>query len=232
MRRRLEFRISKNPADKELLSKSDDEEIVPYFEDYDDKRMWMSYWYQINEVLETGGKDILVIGVGNKTVSNYLKTLSEYLEHKEMEITTADLDENLHPDRVCDISDLTKCFDHEFFDTILCAEVLEHLPFEKFEKSLKELRKVTREWVVLSIPYSGRDFRFSVELPECPRGEITMKFPNRTEHTCDGWHHWEVGKKGFSRKKVTRIIKQNFKISKSFCPPENMYHLFYVLRKG
>ncbi len=227
----LEFDIFKNPVDKELLSKSEDEEIVPYFEDYDDKRMWMSYWHQINEVLKTEGREILVIGVGNKTVSNYLKTLSEYLEHRNMEVTTADIDENLNPDRICDVSELTETFDSNSFDTILCAEVLEHVPFDKFGKSLRELSEVTRDWVILSLPYSGQDFRLSFELPQSPRKEITVKFPNRVEHQYDGWHRWEVGKKGYSREKISNIITKYFEISRSFYPPENMYNLFYVLRK-
>lgn len=228
----LEFDIFKNPMDKELLSKSEDEEIVPYFEDYDDKRMWMSYWYQINEVLKTEGKEILVVGVGNKTVSNYLKTLSDYLVDKDMKVTTADLDENLNPDRICDVSRLTETFDSNSFDTVLCAEVLEHVPFNKFDKSLRELGKVTRDWVILSLPYSGRDFRLSLEFPQSSGREITVKFPDKAEHQYDGWHRWEVGKKGYSREKISNIIAKYFEISRSFYPPENMYHLFYVLRKN
>lgn len=227
----MRFEISENPVDEELLSKTNGEFVVPYFEDYDDKRMWMSYWYQINEVLKTGGKRILVVGVGNKTVPNYLKTISEFLENKKLEITTADIDENLKPDHVCDVSELSEHFDSGFFDTILCAEVLEHISFKKFDKIMDELKIVTNEWVIISLPYAGLDFRLSLELPNRPRKEITLKIPDGEDHEYDGWHRWEVGKKNYSRKKISELISNYFEIVRSYFPPENMYHLFFVLRK-
>lgn len=227
----MRFSISENPVDEELLSKSGEEFITPYFEDYDDKRMWMSYWYQINEVFKTEGERILVIGVGNKTVPNYLKTISEFLEDKKLEITTADIDENLKPDHVCDVSELSEYFDSGAFDTILCAEVLEHISFKKFDKIMNELKIVTDEWVILSLPYAGLDFRLSLELPNKPRKEITLKISDRKEHEYDGWHKWEVGKKNYSREKISNLINDYFKIVRSYTPPENMYHLFFVLKK-
>ncbi|KXA92986.1 hypothetical protein AKJ66_03035 [candidate division MSBL1 archaeon SCGC-AAA259E22] len=193
--------------------------------------MWMSYWHQINEVFKTGGKKLLVVGIGNKTVPNYLKTVSEYLEHRKFEVTTADIDENLNPDFICDVSELSECFDSESFDTILCAEVLEHLPFEKFERSLEELYKVSGKWVVLSLPYAGYGFRLSLELPNCGKKDFTLKIPQREKHIYDGWHRWEIGKKGYSREKVTEIIKKNYQIVRNYSPPENMNQLFFVLKK-
>lgn len=191
----------------------------------------MSYWYQINEVLKTDGRKILVVGVGNKTVSNYLKTLSKYLKHRELEVTTADIDENLHPDYICNVAELTETFDPGTFDTILCAEVLEHLPFQEFDKSLEELSRVTREWVVLSLPYEGYDFRLTLELPRGLKRDVTFKAPIGKEHKFDGWHHWEIGKKGYSRNKILKKIKRNFEVIRTYFPPENMYNLFFVLRK-
>jgi len=33
----------------------------------------MSYWYQINEVIETRPQRVLEIGIGNRTVSDHLE---------------------------------------------------------------------------------------------------------------------------------------------------------------
>ncbi len=227
----LRISISETRVDKELLSREEDEEIMPYFEDYDDRRMWMSYWHQINEVFKTGGEKVLVVGVGNKTVPNYLRTVSEYSPHKNLEVTTADIDENLDPDRVCDVTELSESFENDEYDTILCAEVLEHLPFEKVKTSLDELYKVTKDWVIISLPYAGQNVRFSLELPDGVRTDFTLKMTENKEHEDDGWHKWEVGKKGYSKEKITKLIGKKFEITRSFIPPENLYHLFYVLKK-
>lgn len=213
------------------MSKPKGRDPIPYFEAYDDKKVWMSYWYQIDEVLKTHGRRILVVGIGNKTVSNYLRTLSKYLKHRKLEVTTADIDENLHPDHICDITNLTKCFDRGSFDTILCAEVLEHLPFEKFARSLRELREVTDEWVILSLPYAGHEFHFSIKLPGISEKHVVLKLPLGERHEFDGWHYWEIGKKGYSREKVLKLIERDFDVVRSYFPPENMYNLFFVLRK-
>lgn len=39
------------------------------------------------------------------------------------------------------------------FDIVTCQEVLEHLPKPVFEKALGELQRVSRRWIVVSVPY-------------------------------------------------------------------------------
>lgn len=225
----MQFSISNTKLDEEILSK-DEEEIIPYFEDYDDRKMWMSYWYQIKKVLDTGGENVLVVGVGNKTVTNYLKTISKYTQNLE-EVTTADIDENLNPDQICDVLELSKQFNNKKYDTVLCAEVLEHLPFKKFEKALEELKKVSKEWVIISLPYAGKSIKFSLELPNEIRKDIKIKMDSNEIHHCNGWHRWEVGKKKYSLEKIKEKISKKFKIEEIFSPPENQYHLFFILKK-
>jgi len=107
-----------------------------YFMEYDTKERWISYWYQINEVLKTKPKKVLEIGIGNGTVANYLK-------NQGIEVVTVDIDEKLNPDYVCSVTELSEFFSDNQFVTILCDEVLEHIPFEYFENSLHEMQKVT-----------------------------------------------------------------------------------------
>lgn len=194
-------------------------------ESYDTKERWMSYWHQINEVIKTGGRNILEIGVGNKTVSNYLK-------EKGLKVTTVDIDPSLNPDRVCSVVELTKFFKQNSFDTVLCAEVLEHLPFTNFKKSLKELYQISKKWIILSLPYAGFNFRLALRLPGIGERSLKLKVPLRMrEHKFDGEHYWEIGKKGYAMKKILKILKQNFEVVRTYLPPENMYHIFFVLKK-
>lgn len=190
---------------------------------YDYQSRWMSYWYQINTVLELKPKNVLEIGVGNKTVSNYLK-------NQGLEITTLDIDEKLKPDIVGDILKIP--LGDDSFDVVLCAEVLEHIPFEDFEKGLIELRRVTRKYVVLSLPHFGPPIKLSFKAPLIKEVKVAFKIPLPIKHKLDGGHYWEIGKKIYPLAKIKKIIKQYFKITKEFIPFENQYHHFFILEKS
>lgn len=51
------------------------------------------------------------------------------------------------------------------FDTVLCCEVLEHLPFGAFEAACAELGRVARSQVIVSVPFDER--RHFVTCPYC-----------------------------------------------------------------
>ena len=90
--------------------------------EYDSKSRWISYWYQINEVINLKPKSVLEIGVGNKTVSDYLTKIG-------FRVKTCDLDKSLKPDVVANILNLP--FKIDSFDVVLCAEVLKTIYFKR-----------------------------------------------------------------------------------------------------
>ena len=173
---------------------------------YDYKTRWISYWHQINEVLSLAPKKVLEVGIGNKTVLNYLK-------NQGIKVLTLDIDEKLEPDIVGNVLKIP--FQDNSFDVILCAEVLEHLPFEEFDKALEELERVSKKYVVLSLPHFGHSIKLSFKI----------------KHHFDGEHYWEIGKKGYPLTKIKRIIKKHFTVKKEFIPFENQYHHFFILEK-
>jgi ubiquinone/menaquinone biosynthesis C-methylase UbiE len=79
---------------------------------YDGRERWMSYWHQAHQVLQTRPGDCLEIGVGNGTVSRYLRAAG-------VPVTSVDFDAALKPDVVADVRDLP--FDDRAFDIVLCA---------------------------------------------------------------------------------------------------------------
>lgn len=194
-----------------------------YFQDYDTKNRWASYWYQINEILNTRGKTVLEVGIGNGTVADYLR-------RSGLEVTTVDIDSALNPDYVCSVTELTKVFQPDSFDTILCAEVLEHIPFEYFEKSLEELQKVAKNFVILSLPHFGIKLRFSVKIPLVRQKNILIKIPYPRKYKFDGQHYWEIGKKGYPLSKIIDVISKHFNVERNYLVPENPYHMFFILR--
>jgi len=191
------------------------------FEKYEDKGRWVSYWHQIDEIFKLKPESILEIGVGNKTVWNFLKK-------EGFNIKTLDIDQERKPDFVGSIDEMP--FNDNSFDLVLCAEVLEHLPFEKFEKCLEELKRVSKKNIVLSLPHFGPPIKLSFKIPFFKEIKIAFKIPYHPINKSKV-HFWEIGKKGYQFKKIKKIILKHFKIQKEFIPFENQYHHFFILEK-
>lgn len=189
--------------------------------DYNTKQRWASYWHQIHELLAVGARSCLVIGPGDGTVSELLKRL-------DVEVTTMDIDDRLGPDLVGDIRAIPAA--DGAFDATLCAQVLEHIPFEEVPKALEEMRRVTRTAVVLSIPQHGRAWELTFRVPTFKRWARGGVLPARTAKTFDGQHHWELGARNFRRRKVEPLLRAAYEVEREYTVPDNPYHRFYVLR--
>ena len=50
-------------------------------------------------------------------------------------------------------------------DVITVLEVIEHLPYEAFEKSLQEIERVSRKWIIISVPFCEK--RIFIRCPYC-----------------------------------------------------------------
>lgn len=183
---------------------------------------WVSYWNQINEVLKLKPDNLLIIGVGDGIVADILK-------RNIPEVKILDIDKRLSPDIVSSVDGIP--LENGSFDVILCAEVLEHLPFKKFEKCLNELKRISKKYVILSLPHFGPPIKFSCKTPFLKEIKIAFKIPFFAKHQSNSEHYWEIGKKGYSVQKIRNIIKKYFRIKKEFIPFENQYHHFYLLQK-
>jgi SAM-dependent methyltransferase len=53
------------------------------------------------------------------------------------------------------------------FDSVLCCELLEHLPFTVFPKALSELERVTNRYIIISVPYKQNLRKSMVRCPYC-----------------------------------------------------------------
>ncbi len=99
------------------------------------------------------------------------------------------------------------------------------------------MKRVSQEYVVISLPYSSiffsltaifpfirtifkkRYFNFFIKIPQFFR-------PNQ----YDGQHYWEMGHRGTSKNKIKIILKKYFEIEKEFQPFLNFYHYFFILK--
>ncbi len=195
---------------------------------YDYKGRFTSYWYQIKEVtsnLEGSGK-ILEIGPGNRFMTDYLLKRSFHVE-------TLDIDEVHAPDHVGSI--LGMPLPDQSFEVVAGFQILEHLPFEKFSLALKEMGRVARKKVLFSVP----DVRYFIEIDisffsSKLHFHTIFSFPRLTNRalppTKVGGHLWEIGRPGFSLKKVlNEISNSGLKLEAHYRIPNNPIHHMFVM---
>jgi len=58
-------------------------------------------------------------------------------------------------------------FDDESFDLVTCFEVLEHLRQPDFEKGISELQRVSKKYILVSVPNEERLLKLLVMCPKC-----------------------------------------------------------------
>ncbi len=192
-----------------------------YSKNYDSKKRFISYWYQIYEITSKNPTKILEIGIGNKFVSDYLKKYG-------FNVITVDIDKRLNPDVVASIDNIP--FNNDEFDIIACFEVLEHQEFYKLSQGLKELKRVSKKFIVISLPDVSNYMWFRLPFFD----SFIIPVPSLKKRTLifDREHYWEIGKKDYPLSLILNNIKKaGLKILNTYRIPENPYHRYFCLKK-
>ncbi|CAN5168533.1 hypothetical protein BH23VER1_BH23VER1_25090 [soil metagenome] len=183
---------------------------------------------QIHRVHSLRPTSILEVGKGNGFVSDYLRKAGH-------DIVTVDINPALEPDHVGDILKLDELFGAAQFDLVFCAEVLEHIPFECFERAIGQLARVARRHGLITLPRAQRillDFQFSLKLPFLGRRESGMFAAVRHSGVTFRGHHWELGSgPEQSLDRIEAIIGRYFEIVSSTRERLQPYHQEIVMRK-
>lgn len=196
-----------------------------YWTTCNDTKQFIAFSNQLNEIYATNPKTVLEIGCGNKLIKNHLESIG-------IKTICCDINKNLKPDVVGDIRKLP--FKDSSFDTVVAFEVLEHIPFDDFEKALQELKRTSKKHVIISIPIRTVGIEFYMWLPKIHDiyFYIDLPFPLRSKKVIDKeFHYWEVNRIGYNRKKINNIISKYFKIINSYRLKLDKFHLFYKLEK-
>ncbi|HEY4500934.1 MAG TPA: class I SAM-dependent methyltransferase [Candidatus Paceibacterota bacterium] len=125
------------------------------FSKYAFEGRFVSYYWQLKETLALSPQSILEVGVGDRVFGSFIK------QNTNVSYTSVDVAKDLNPDVVGSVLELP--FVDKSFDVTCAFEVLEHLPFEDFDKAVSELCRVARTHVVISIPHFGPMFSFSLK---------------------------------------------------------------------
>lgn len=188
---------------------------------YDTKRRWCSSWHQLDEVLARPPASVLIVGVGNGLVPDYLRNLG-------LEVTTLDVAGDLAPDVVGDVRSIP--LDDDAVELVLCCQVLEHVPFDDVPTAVSELARVATSRAVISVPRRGRGWELVLRIPPLPRLDRHGVLPSRRRFVFDGEHCWELGTRTTPRRAFVEILEEHFVVERSFLVPEHLYHEFFVAR--
>jgi methyltransferase family protein len=191
---------------------------------YVDRARWLSYWEQIEAATSIAPASALCIGVGDDIVPSVL-------ERAGIAVQRFDFEPSLHCDHVGDVRDIARIVAPASVDVVLCCQVLEHIPFEDFEPTLRAICAVAKRRVVISLPYHHKRLAsLALKLPKLPRLEFDWCVP-RFWHPWrfDGQHHWEVGAAGHPRRRIERVVAAVGLPYRSFFARGNHYHLFFIL---
>ncbi len=204
---------------------------------YNSKERFNSYWHQIDEIEKLEPENVLEIGVGRGFVAEYLKKYG-------FDVTTVDLKEWTNPDVIANILKLP--FAEESFDVVGAFQILEHLPFEKFEEVISELYYVCRDHVVISVADVRFYFKIDIEFIKFVDSEKLLTLPlnkflfasklnkilGSLEDPKTKSHYWEIGRKDYPMWRIKEKIKSvGFCIEKKYRIFENPYHTMFVLSK-
>ncbi|TAK87016.1 MAG: class I SAM-dependent methyltransferase [Aquabacterium sp.] len=196
-------------------------------ESYEQKGRFASYWHQIDEITRLDPRSCLEIGVGTRFVATYLR-----LRRPQMQLSTLDINPELQPDLVGSVLDIP-CED-QAFDVSSCCQVLEHLPFDDFLPALRELKRVTRSKLVLSLPDLRRRYPLLVKIPKLPEVRVLLElpqlFPQKWEF--NGEHHWNIGVRDYPLERILEAFDVvGLRLEKTYCVFEFPWHRFFVLGK-
>lgn len=196
------------------------------FVSYMDKYRWMSVWHQLDEVIAQQPDSVLEIGPGSGIFKSAATTFG-------LNVKTLDIDPELSPDYVASATDIPLA--DRSVDVTCAFQVLEHMPFAASMQALKELCRVARKAVVISLPDVETSWASTLSIPKLGTLRFVLPRPGfkPQPHQFNGEHHWEISKQGYTQKRVADEIGKiaSEYALRTYRVHENQYHRFFILEK-
>jgi len=207
---------------------------------YESFSLWLDYWYQMALLKETNPRNILEVGKGTGT-------LQTMMQKRGYVFKTVDFAAQLSPDFVGTITNLP--LKDNSFDTTCSFQVLEHISFKEVLTALKELKRVSKKYIVISVPYACFYLSFAFQpfyatfldklfsILKITKGEplyfnISIPFFFLNKYGMIKEHQWELGRRNYPVKKLKKVFRElNLEIVKEADRIFYPYHRFFLLKK-
>ncbi|MCK4386488.1 MAG: class I SAM-dependent methyltransferase [Candidatus Pacebacteria bacterium] len=192
---------------------------------YFKKGRWISIWDQIQEIMKEKPVNVLNVGAGHGILGFFLKTQTN------IKYTSLDINKGDYIDIVADARDIP--LEDKSFDLVCSFQTIEHIPYEDAMQVIREMKRVTKNKIIISVPHSGRGTYIDIKLPFIRKIKWFYWKSFNNNHKYNGVHYWELGTKQVSVKKFKKDIelKLKLKIEKEFKVFEKPYYHFFVLKK-
>ena len=188
-------------------------------------KLWQfdNYIYQINDVLSTNPRSVLIVG-------DWTWIVRYYLEMLWITVKTFDIDENLKPDFLGSIHEIQiNKFKNNEFDTILASHVLEHIPYKFVDGTLKELSRISK-YVIIHLPYPTYWINWMLQIPLTKKKYFKFGLPIFfwKKHKFNWQHYRELWTKWHSIYSFIKEMKKYFKILKKYTQKNNQYSYNFI----
>ena len=196
------------------------------FGKYVDKKRLISMWHQLDEVLSINAKKVLEVGKG----AGLFEVMAK---HFGTEVETVDIALDLNPDVLASATSLP--FKPDAYDCVCAFQVLEHLPYERALLAFREMLRVTKKHVIISLPDAKKLFVYSWDIPRIGRVIFHIPRPRLQPRRLefDGEHYWEINRRGYPLQKMLfDFTQQGALVLKTYRVPEYPQHRFFVFKKG
>lgn len=195
------------------------------FSRYMDKARWTSVWHQVDEVVKLQPGSVLEIGPG----PGLFKAVATRFG---VNVETLDVDPELEPDHVGSATQMPLADDS--YDVVCAFQMLEHLPYEKSLQAFSEMTRVSRRYVVISLPDAKPMWRYRFHIPKLgPREFLVPRSGYRSpEHKFDGEHYWEINKRSYGLARVSEDLSRICPLVRTYRVWENPYHRFFIFEKN
>lgn len=191
---------------------------------YMNKARWNSVWHQLDEVIRLAPENVLEIGLGTGVFKQVASLFG-------LKVETLDLDPALNPDHVGSVEEIP--LSDASFDIVCAFQILEHVPYESSLRGFNEMIRVSKQYIVISLPDARPVWSYQVHIPGFGMKNILLQRPqfNMPENKFDGEHYWELNKKGFELSRVVSDLTRLAKLVKTYRVVGNTYHRFFVFSK-
>jgi len=143
---------------------------------YDQAKLWDAERYLVDEdqrrrleltadILPPDVGSILDVGAGNGAFLSVLESRNSQITLQGIERSQTAIHRSVCSAPITCASADALPFDDETFEAVCALEVIEHLPHLIFETAIREMERVARRYIVISVPY--RERRWKVTCPYC-----------------------------------------------------------------
>ena len=192
---------------------------------------WTRHFHVLHDLCERVQGDVLEVGTGDGVLR---RCATPFMRSYRV----MDINPRLQPDVLGDVLQPQPTL-AAGFDAVVCTEVLEHLPFNRFEPALTNLRGFLRPggWLLLTLPHrkshwllvTPRQRLHALRLPVglTSLSEAYHRFVRRRVW-IDPHHHWEIGDGRVARQQVQAALSRAALHTERFT--ELPYCDYWVLR--